>query len=452
MIDDLHRMALTFADDGLAARRTLAQARKRAKARAGELAEGAEPDTRVALLFATAELFDTLRLELAASPQKATRLIERFEETTGMSRLALSREVLRAPEVLSLPLAVAAQVQLAMLLAFAPVRNVSLWTLDEAAQAYCALHVGKGAPSRGAKELARCLLGGGSPEPGGARRLLLGMAIGHGRQPDAALICCAKSGARDECLAFLVQAIPVLTAVLERDLLLAGNAASERAIVGSSERRLTRLGFDLHDGPIQEVALLAQDLRDLRDQLKPKTPAGRELAVGALDELDARMLALDTALRRISNEVRSASVLLNRPFSDALQDVAHAFAARVGFEPRLTIKGDMGLLSGSQQIALLNIVQEALSNVRQHSRATAVQIYVSAGQTIEVRVTDNGDGFELEAALMKAAQKGRLGLVAMHERVRLLGGQCRIDSRPGGPTVVAIELERWEPVLSRNPD
>jgi signal transduction histidine kinase len=61
-------------------------------------------------------------------------------------------------------------------------------------------------------------------------------------------------------------------------------------------------------------------------------------------------------------------------------------------------------------------------------------------------VVDNGDGFDLESTLIRAARQGRLGLVAMHERVRLLGGQCRIDSRPGGPTVVSVALERWGPL------
>ena len=65
---------------------------------------------------------------------------------------------------------------------------------------------------------------------------------------------------------------------------------------------------------------------------------------------------------------------------------------------------------------------------------------------VEAQVTDNGRGFDPESTLIRAAREGRLGLVAIHERVRLLGGQCRIDSRSGGPTVVSVALERWEPL------
>jgi signal transduction histidine kinase len=254
---------------------------------------------------------------------------------------------------------------------------------------------------------------------------------------------------RGACHAFLLEAGAMLGAILERDALLTGNAASERALVESSERKLTRLGFDLHDGPIQDVAVVAEDLRILRDELATmlEDAGQRKLTRRRFDEVEAQLLALDVDLRRISNEVRAASVLLNRPFARALRDVAQAFAARTNVEPRLQLDGELATLSGSQQIALLNIVHEALANIREHSDATKVEIAVSVNsEGVEAQVTDNGAGFDLEPTLIRAGREGRLGLVAMHERVRLLGGQSRIDSRPGGPTVVSVALERWEPL------
>jgi nitrate/nitrite-specific signal transduction histidine kinase len=147
--------------------------------------------------------------------------------------------------------------------------------------------------------------------------------------------------------------------------------------------------------------------------------------------------------------VHAASALLDRPFPSALRNAARAFAARTGIEPLLTLDGDMSLLSASQQIALLNIIHEALTNIREHSEATEVDIAVSVNEEgVEAQVTDNGRGFDFESTLMHAARRGRMGLVAIHERVRLLGGQCRIDSRIGGPTVVWVGLERWEPLVN----
>jgi signal transduction histidine kinase len=259
----------------------------------------------------------------------------------------------------------------------------------------------------------------------------------------------AKPGMRDGCAFFLAESTSMLGAVLERDVLLAGNAASGRALVESSERKLTRLGFDLHDGPIQEVAVLAQDLRLFQSQVEAivGNVAQRDLVHGRIEDLHAELVALEEQLRRLSREVH-APVLLNRPFSSSLRDVTQAFAARTNIEPRVTLAGNMSLLSISQQIALVNVIQEALANVREHSRASEVEIAISVNADgVEAQVSDNGRGFDLETTLIRAARKGRLGLVAIHERVRLLGGQCRIDSRPGGPTVISVALERWEPLV-----
>jgi signal transduction histidine kinase len=455
-LSEVRRLERVFADCEWEGRSAFTRARKRARARALEGLEGAGPGadaTRTALLIAAAELFGSVRAQLTASPETAATIVAQLEEKIGLSRIALAREVLRAPELLTLTPSAAVSAQLTMLWALAPLRGVSLWTLDDSEQVQCTGHVGDGAPSRGARGLAQRILAGHGC-PADARRLLLGMSLGRWRQPLAALVVSARPGTRAACHAFMIEAAPMLGAILERDALLVGNAASERALVESSERKLTRLGFDLHDGPLQDVAVLAEDLRMIRSQLESQIEhvksrsAQLERVRGRMEDLDAQVATLDGDLRRISNEVRAASVLLNRPFAAALRDVTQAFAARTGIEPNLTLDGEMGLLSASQQIALLNIVQEALTNIREHSEAKKVKVAVSANsEGVEAQIVDDGRGFDLEATLIRTAREGRLGLVAMHERVRLLGGQCRIDSRPGGPTVVSVTLERWEPVV-----
>lgn len=106
------------------------------------------------------------------------------------------------------------------------------------------------------------------------------------------------------------------------------------------------------------------------------------------------------------------------------------------------------MLSPSQRIALVSVVGEALNNVREHSDATDVRISVSLDATgVQAQVLDNGHGFDVEAALVGAARRGRIGLAGIHERVRLLGGQCIVESQPGGPTAVSLVLPRWEPVV-----
>jgi signal transduction histidine kinase len=445
------RLELLFDEIDWPDRRAFMRVRRIARARALEaLAGGGTSDDaeRTAILVAAAEMIIGMRAELAGRREDVSRLGERIEATVGISRLALAREVLRSSELLAVSPTSAVETQMTMLAALAPLRSASLWTLDEAEQIRCMHHVGEGSPSRGAREAASQALAGASARSG-ARRLLLAVPVGRWRHPHAVLVGLARPGTGEACQSFLNDAAGTMGAVLERNALLAANAASERALIESSERKLARLGFDLHDGPIQNVVVIAQDLRILRDQLEPLLGESeqRERARGSFGDVESQLISLEEALRRISNEVRAASVLLNRPFVRALHDLAQAFAARTDIEPEMALEGDLGSMSASQQIALLNIVHEALANVREHSNAKQVRIAVSANsEGVEAQVLDDGDGFDLEPTLIRAARQGRLGLVAMHERVRMLGGQCRIDSRLGGPTVVSVALERWAPL------
>ncbi len=100
---------------------------------------------------------------------------------------------------------------------------------------------------------------------------------------------------------------------------------------------------------------------------------------------------------------------------------------------------------------IFRVVQEALTNVREHSGAAHVAIEVQAANThTEVRIADDGRGFEVEATLTRASREGRLGLVGIVERIRLLGGSISIASRPSG-TEGAFTLPRWIPLLAEVP-
>jgi signal transduction histidine kinase len=221
----------------------------------------------------------------------------------------------------------------------------------------------------------------------------------------------------------------------------------QRALAESRHRTLTRLGLDVHDGPLQDLAALAQDLLLFRGQLS-RTLAGHERAAlldGRIDDLEAQLVAVDADLRRLAVSLQSP-FLVHTDFARALHEIAEGFAVTSGITPALELTGDVGALSESQQLALLAILRESLNNIREHSDATEVSMGVEiADDVVRAHVADNGSGFDVETTLIKAARGGHLGLVGMQERMRLLDGHTGIDSRPGGPTTVTVELPRWRP-------
>ncbi|HEY5431304.1 MAG TPA: ATP-binding protein, partial [Solirubrobacteraceae bacterium] len=157
----------------------------------------------------------------------------------------------------------------------------------------------------------------------------------------------------------------------------------------------------------------------------------------------AQVQALDGDLRRLSSSVQSP-FLSSGALDDAVAEVAEAFARRTRIHPAIAIDGDLSELSDSQQIAVLALIREALSNVRKHAEATEVGISIALDSAaISVQIRDNGAGFDADTARERAARTGHLGLVGMHERLRMLGGATHIESGPGGPTIVSAVIPRW---------
>ena len=216
-----------------------------------------------------------------------------------------------------------------------------------------------------------------------------------------------------------------------------------------------RLGFDLHDGPIQDVLALAGDVQLLQKQVYPFILEDyREQAHGRFDDLSSRLVELDRQLREIAHSLETKSVL-SRPLGEILHREVDNFAERTGIRADLEIRGDPDSLSSAQRITVFRAIQEALANVREHASATTVSVRVRARRSaIELQIVDDGMGFEVERALAKAAQRGRLGLVGIGERVRMVGGTFELESQPGGPTSLKLTLPRWEPLnpsLARRP-
>jgi signal transduction histidine kinase len=230
---------------------------------------------------------------------------------------------------------------------------------------------------------------------------------------------------------------------MERDFLLERSAAREHSLVNASEKRLGRLGFDLHDGALQHVAALGSELRQLRRATEDKS---------LVAELENRVTELDRVLRELAHSLEPAS-LLRRPLPRVIETEAASLRERTGMKVETKIVGDFGAMTASQRIALIRVVQEALTNIREHSNAGAVSVSITASRArVDAHIEDDGDGFDVPRTLVDAAQRGRLGLVGSSERIRLLGGTFDIRSRANGPTRVSLSLPRWQPLGSIETD
>jgi signal transduction histidine kinase len=191
-----------------------------------------------------------------------------------------------------------------------------------------------------------------------------------------------------------------------------------------------RLARDLHDGPLQDLSVVVQQLE------------ARRIKAGAQDQ-DAGLGREVAALRRAVRGLREAIYDL-RPGEGAafLEQVG----SMVGHYRDLTPEREISLvveddfpqdLPDAVAFQLLRLVREALSNARQHSGAWRVCVTLGTDEDeLEVEVADDGEGF------LAGATVGGMGLSTMRERAALLGGDLEVHSEPGEGTRVRLCLAR----------
>lgn len=213
----------------------------------------------------------------------------------------------------------------------------------------------------------------------------------------------------------------------------------------ASRERLQALSQRLVDLQEAERAAIARELHDEIGQVL----TGLKLILDAAARLPASQVAsrLDEA-RTVINElmarVRDLSLDLRPPMLDdmgllaALQWHFERYTAQTAVQIHWRHNGLERRFSPEIETTIYRVVQEALTNVARHAGVDAVTVQLLADhERFSVRIDDNGRGFDFDAVL---ASQAAVGLIGMHERVALLGGNLTIESMPGGGTRVIAEL------------
>ncbi len=203
--------------------------------------------------------------------------------------------------------------------------------------------------------------------------------------------------------------------------------AMQRAI-DAQEAERARIARELHDEAGQSLTALALALRMLDGHVDD---TGRE----RLAELRHMVNGISGSLRTLATELRPSG-LREHGLASAIERQAARATEASGIEIDTVVSGEFGDLPDPVQVALLRMVQEAITNVVRHSRARRASVLVSRRhEHLRAVVEDDGQGFD------PAAPTDRLGLAGIRERVGLLGGELRIESSPGEGTAVIIDVE-----------
>jgi two-component system nitrate/nitrite sensor histidine kinase NarX len=187
---------------------------------------------------------------------------------------------------------------------------------------------------------------------------------------------------------------------------------------------------ELHDSLAQSLAYMKIQVSRL--QLTLKDPAKRPEADKILLELREGMSGAYRQLRELLTTFRLK--MEGQDLASALRQTVDEFSERGGLEINLDIALEGCALTPNEEIHILHVVREALSNVLNHARATQVDIRLSmrADGELEVAVDDDGVG------IAKSADLHHYGMTIMEERARTLSGEIGYSTRPEGGTRVTL--------------
>jgi signal transduction histidine kinase len=208
-----------------------------------------------------------------------------------------------------------------------------------------------------------------------------------------------------------------------------------RQVVNVQEAERARLARELHDETAQSLAALLIGLSRLR---RART----------LDDTRQQAERLHAVADRVLTEVRRMSRGLRPQVLDEF-GLAHAltrYAAEFGEMRSLAVTVRASGLEGRRlpsevEIALFRIMQEALSNVARHAKATTAAVAVDCFDGVVVMTaTDDGIGFDVAAVLGATDGAAGLGLHSIRERAAILGGTASVQSAANAGTRIVVEI------------
>ena len=200
-----------------------------------------------------------------------------------------------------------------------------------------------------------------------------------------------------------------------------------RSRAGAVER--ARVARELHDGAIQALFGIEMKIEALRRRTG-LTQAQVEHELGDVQRLLQREVL---ALRELMQALRPIELETSDQLPDVLASLVERFRRDTGVSARFVATGAPVSLSPGTALEIARIVQEALVNVRKHSRARNVLVRLTNDDhTCTLIIEDDGQGFEFEGRLSaRELEKRRIGPAIIKERARIAGAELAVDSSPG---------------------
>jgi PAS domain S-box-containing protein len=205
------------------------------------------------------------------------------------------------------------------------------------------------------------------------------------------------------------------------------------------EQEKSRIARELHDELGQLLTMMQMDLAWCKD----RKPADNPTYAAKLDRMETLLKSTIAATRRISSDLRPL-MLDDLGLVPSIEWLVENFSQRTGIACDLSVtQGDLGL-DMPEATAIFRIVQESLTNIAKHAKATRADITIARDEdALVVRIEDDGIGFSPDAPRKPQS----FGLFGLRERASLIRADVVITSAPGAGTSIEVRLPREAAVM-----
>lgn len=206
-------------------------------------------------------------------------------------------------------------------------------------------------------------------------------------------------------------------------------ASLDKEMAVSEERNL--LAQELHDSIAQSLAFLNIQVQLLDEDLRK----------GKISEAQKSLAQIREGVQESYDDVRELLVhfrtrIGSTDLETAIRSALDKFEGQTGIKTVFNMSGSAPLLAPEQVLQVMHIVQESLSNVRKHAKASQVDLALGCGEVCAIDIHDNGVGFDAA----RDAGESHVGLRIMRERAHRIGGELSFDSAQSMGTHIRLIL------------
>jgi two-component system sensor histidine kinase DegS len=209
-------------------------------------------------------------------------------------------------------------------------------------------------------------------------------------------------------------------------------------IFKAQEDERHRIAQELHDDTTQTLLVIANRAHGI---MSGNDKADIVEIKKQIDWMHKMIIHVSEDVRRISLGLWP-SVLDNLGLVPALRWLIDEINQQGNPDTELKVSGEIQKMPAEMELIIFRIVQEGLNNARRHSSATKAVVDIQfLDSSLNLTISDNGTGFYIPLKVGNFAEMGKLGIIGMHQKCKLVGGDFNIYSKPGSGTKISVLIK-----------